>query len=184
MTTDHELDALLRRATDALRQPIDPSPGFEARVMEAVRAERPGVAHWLVRSSAVSLSPLAAIAAAALLVAGAAFTTWAVVRGDAPTQATPTAVASTAQKVRFVLAAPGAQSVALVGSFNDWDPAATPLQPAPSGGVWTVEVPLAPGRHEYAYVVDGVRWLADPTAPTATGDFGPPNSVVTVAGRS
>jgi hypothetical protein len=182
MTTDHELDTLLRRATDMLRQPIQPTPGFEARVMEAVRAERPGIAHWLVRSRAVSLSPLAAIAAAALLVAGAALATWAVVRGDAPTQAT--AAASAGQTVRFVIAAPEARSVALVGSFNDWDPAATPLQPAPSGGAWTVEVPLAPGRHEYAFVVDGVRWLADPTAPAAAADFGPPNSVVTVAGRT
>ena len=183
MTIDHELDALLRRATDALREPIQPTPEFEARVMMAVRAERPGVARWLVHSRAVSLSPLTAIAAAALLVAGAALATWAVVGADAPAQVTPAAAAS-AQTVRFVIAAPEARSVALVGSFNDWDPAATPLQPAPSGGVWTVEVPLAPGRHEYAFVVDGVRWLADPTAPTATADFGPPNSVVTVAGRS
>ena len=183
MTTDHELDTLLRRATDTLRQPIQTTPGFEARVMEAVRAERPGVAHWLVRSRAVSLSPLAAIAAAALLVAGAALTTWAVVRDDAPAQVS--SMGPAAQTVRFVIAAPEARSVALVGSFNDWDPAATPLHAAPSGGVWTVEVPLAPGRHEYAFVVDGVRWLADPTAPAAAAaDFGPPNSVVTVAGKS
>ncbi|MGH7585580.1 MAG: isoamylase early set domain-containing protein [Gemmatimonadales bacterium] len=182
MTTDHELDAPLRRATDALRQPIQPMPGFEARVMEAVRAERQGGAHWLLRSRAVSLSPLAAIAAAALLVAGAALTTWAVVRDDVPAQLT--SAGSAAQTVRFVIAAPEAGSVALVGSFNDWDLAATPLQPAPAGGVWTVEIPLAPGRHEYAFVVDGVRWLVDPTAPASAADFGPPNSVVTVAGSS
>jgi hypothetical protein len=47
-----------------------------------------------------------------------------------------------------------------------------------------VEVPLEPGRHEYAFVVDGERWLADPAAPTTGGDFGTPNSVVTVVGRS
>ena len=182
MTVEHELDALLQRAADALREPIHPTPGFEARVMDAVRAERPGVAHWLVRSRAVSLSPLAALAAAALLVASAALTTWAIVRSDAPARVA--SAGSTIQTVRFVIAAPEARSVALVGSFNDWDPAATPLQPAPSGGVWTVEVPLAPGRHEYAFVVDGSRWLADPTAPAAAADFGPPNSVVTVAGRS
>lgn len=182
MTTDHELDALLQRAAQALRQPIQPTPGFDARVMEAVRAERAGITHWLVRSRAISLSPLGALAAAALLVAGAVVATRAVVRSDAPA---PVATATpAAQTVRFVIAAPGARSVALVGSFNDWDPGATPLQPAPSGGVWTVAVPLAPGRHEYAFVVDGVRWLADPTAPSAAPDFGPPNSVVTVAGRS
>ena len=184
MTADHEIDPLVRRAAEALRQPVPPTPGFDARVMAAVRAERAGLARWLVRRRPIVLSPLAAMAAAAMLVAGASLATWAVARnGRAIRPEAPPAV-SAAQAVRFVIAAPDARSVALVGSFNDWDPAATPLQPAPSEGVWTVEVPLAPGRHEYAFVVDGVRWLSDPRAPAAAADFGPPNSVVTVAGRS
>jgi hypothetical protein len=50
--------------------------------------------------------------------------------------------------------------------------------------MWTVEVPLAPGRHRYAFVVDDETWLPDPTAPRAPGaDFGAPSSVVTVAER-
>lgn len=88
------------------------------------------------------------------------------------------------QPVRFVVAVPGARRVTLVGTFNDWNPEATPLRPEAAGKVWVVEVPLEPGRHEYAFVVDGERWLADPSAPAADGDFGVPNSVVTVAGRS
>jgi 1,4-alpha-glucan branching enzyme len=83
--------------------------------------------------------------------------------------------------VQFVLVAPEARNVVLVGDFNDWDPAATPLHRAPSGGAWTAALPLQPGRHRYAFVVDGVRWMADPTAPPAPDDdFGSPGSVVTV----
>ena len=50
--------------------------------------------------------------------------------------------------------------------------------------MWTVELPLAPGRHRYAFVLDDGRWVADPSAPRAPGaDFGSPSSVVTVAER-
>ena len=78
--------------------------------------------------------------------------------------------------------APHASSVALVGDFNNWDPKATPLRAASTGGVWSVEVPIQPGRHLYAFVVDGTVWRPDPAAPQATGeDFGEPNSALTVA---
>ena len=84
--------------------------------------------------------------------------------------------------VQFGFVAPHASSVALVGDFNDWDPKATPLHAASTGGVWSVEVPIQPGRHLYAFVVDGTVWRPDPAAPKATGeDFGEPNSALTVA---
>ena len=87
--------------------------------------------------------------------------------------------------VRFVVAAPGAERVALVGDFNAWNIEATPLRASEEDGVWTVTVPLSAGRHEYAFVVDGERWLPDPNAPPAgTADFGPANSVVTVMGQT
>jgi 1,4-alpha-glucan branching enzyme len=44
---------------------------------------------------------------------------------------------------QFVLIAPGAASVTVVGDFNDWSMSATPLERA--GGVWSVAVPLGPG---------------------------------------
>jgi 1,4-alpha-glucan branching enzyme len=60
-----------------------------------------------------------------------------------------------------------------------------PLRPTADGAVWSVTVPLTPGRHEYAFVVDGTDWVPDPAAPPAPGaDFGEPNSVVTVASSS
>jgi hypothetical protein len=92
----------------------------------------------------------------------------------------------TVRYVQFVLVAPSASRVSLVGDFNDWNPAAAPLRPTrTSGGVWTISVPLSIGRHQYAFIVDGTRWMTDPAAPTAVeDDFGVPNSVVTVGERA
>jgi 1,4-alpha-glucan branching enzyme len=86
--------------------------------------------------------------------------------------------------VRFILAAPRASRVSLVGEFNGWDAAATPMLSAGENGMWTVTVPLAPGRHMYAFIVDGERWMTDPDAPLAPEDgFGVRNSVVVVSNR-
>ena len=82
---------------------------------------------------------------------------------------------------RFVVRAPGAQRVALVGDFNLWDDGATPMRPAGDGRTWVVELPLQPGRHAYAFIIDGTVVL-DPAAPRADDDdFGRPNSVMVVS---
>jgi hypothetical protein len=85
------------------------------------------------------------------------------------------------QPVQFMFVAPAATRVALVGEFNDWDPAATPMARA-GGGAWHVALPLNSGRHVYAFVVDGSSWVADPQAPLAPERwFGAQNSVVLVS---
>ena len=84
---------------------------------------------------------------------------------------------------RFSCVAPAASEVFLAGSFNDWDPTATPMVRVP-GGAWHVALPLASGRHVYAFVVDGTSWVADPQAPLAPeGWFGARNSVLLVNGE-
>lgn len=105
----------------------------------------------------------------------------------APPAAAPAPVATpvthvrrdTVYMVRFVLADADAHTVSLVGDFNEWEKRATPLR-ADRPGVWTAQVALPPGRHEYAYVVDGKRWVADPAAEQMADDFDTPSSVVTV----
>jgi hypothetical protein len=82
---------------------------------------------------------------------------------------------------QFVLRAPRASRVALVGDFNAWNAAATPLTRVSSSGIWTITIALTPGRHTYAFMVDGTAWTLDPRAPTAQDpDFGTPSSVVLV----
>lgn len=78
--------------------------------------------------------------------------------------------------VRFQLPLNGAQHVALTGDFNQWQPN-YPLKKG-ADGVWSVEVPLPPGRYEYMFVVDGERWANDPGAAYSQNDgFGGRNSV-------
>jgi 1,4-alpha-glucan branching enzyme len=85
--------------------------------------------------------------------------------------------------VTFVLVEPNSSRISVVGDFNDWRPESLYLAPR-GNGVWTATVELEPGRYSYAFVVDGVKWRADPAAPTAVGeDFGRPSSVVIVEAR-
>lgn len=83
--------------------------------------------------------------------------------------------------VRFVFVAPYASRVALVGDFNAWNPAAMPMRRSTDGRAWLLDVPLAPGRHVYSFIVDG-DLAPDPAAPRAgDDDFGVPSSVVLVS---
>ncbi|WP_291158471.1 isoamylase early set domain-containing protein [Gemmatimonas sp. UBA7669] len=82
--------------------------------------------------------------------------------------------------VRFELRLPAtAREVSLVGDFNGWDEQATPMVQQAADGTWSARVPLEPGRHTYAFVVDGQQWLVDPLAPQVPdAGFGPTNAVI------
>ena len=74
----------------------------------------------------------------------------------------------------------GAAHVALVGDFDGWNKAGVPMSRARDGRTWTVDVRLPPGRHAFAFSVDG-GLRVDPRAPRAgDDDFGTPSSVVVV----
>src|SRR5690242_20288433 len=67
-----------------------------------------------------------------------------------------------APKTRLEIVKPEAQTVCVAGSFNDWNPARTPLTRL-TDGKWVGELTGVSGRHEYLFVVDG-QWLPDPNA--------------------
>lgn len=82
--------------------------------------------------------------------------------------------------VRLVLFAPDAEVVHVAGSFNDWQPAASPLEQA-TDGTWVVRLTLERGRYEYMFVVDGKTWVPDPTASlTIPDEFGRVNAILDV----
>ena len=60
--------------------------------------------------------------------------------------------------VTFFCDAPGAEAVSLVGDFNGWDSAATPMRRTPDGR-WTASLELHHGHHRYLFVVDGTTTL-------------------------
>lgn len=83
--------------------------------------------------------------------------------------------------VQFVLRAPVASRVTVVGDFNEWDPARDALTRDHAGDIWTVSLPLTPGRHTYAFMVDDSVYTLDPRAArTSDRDFGGEQSVMLV----
>ncbi len=101
----------------------------------------------------------------------------------ASTVARPVAAPSKSERppekpVEFTLANSTARSVAVAGSFNNWDPKRNALQK--DGAGWKATVWLPPGRYEYRFVVDG-QWINDPKArDCAPNPFGGTNCVLTV----
>ena len=188
-----ESDELLDRILTTLREPVYLDPGLTDRVMATIATDpalRPVAAiprpRWWQRRWTISLSPLGGLAAAACLTGIVGASMWArsrsAVSGPTVAGTSPTIAGVATPPTQFVLVAPAARVVSVVGDFNDWNLAATPLAREAGGGVWWVTVPLTPGRYRYAFVVDGTMWRPDPDAPAAPDEFGRPNSVVTIGG--
>ena len=174
MRLDDDLDAqdreFLERLAEPLRRPVPLSDRVERKVLARIRTgagPMPGPSLGRLWT-AVAAAGIAAVFALGMLVG----------RRTAPR----VAVERAPRTVEFVLRASADSGVALVGDFNDWDASATPLHPD-RDGVWTVTVPLRPGRYRYTFIVDG-SWRQDPAAPRALeDDFGRPTSVITIAQR-
>jgi len=63
----------------------------------------------------------------------------------------------------FRITAPTAQKVSLVGDFTNWQERLI-LMKKGNDGVWTTTVGLAPGKHNYLFLVDD-EWRDDPECP-------------------
>ncbi len=80
----------------------------------------------------------------------------------------------------MVLNNASAKNVSIVGDFNGWDSAASPMTRDGSNGPWTVTVKVTPGRHLYAFMVDG-KLVVDSRSPKARDiDFGGEANVMMV----
>ena len=84
---------------------------------------------------------------------------------------------------QFVGQFPGARSVEVVGSFNNWSRGLLHLRDDDHDGIWHAAAVLPAGQHEYMFVVDGERWVTDPLAGRFVDDgfgAGRENSVLIV----
>jgi Glycogen recognition site of AMP-activated protein kinase len=84
--------------------------------------------------------------------------------------------------VTFTVADPtrAAEDVYLVGDFNDWDPAATPM--ANHHGRHTATVALQPGwRYRFRYLSSVDGWFNDDTGGHEFNEFGQQNCVLDLA---
>lgn len=177
MTERMDTEEFAARVAAPLKEQVSLGAGFDARVMQAVReSARP----WWQRRWSFAVTPLGGFALAAafgglMVLAGVGLG-----RGLTPTPAVVAQVPDTVHVVRFIFSDVEARSVSLAGDFNGWSRTATPLEEAEGTGRWVVEIPLAPGRHEYAFIVDGERWVADPFAVVQRDEFGQESSIVRV----
>jgi len=162
-------EEILRRLA-AVRRPAP--DGFTARVMARLPDPRVpawrAILHRVWPEGPAWLGPALAGALAGALIMVAV----APPRGAAP-QDHPQVT------VHFQLHAPGASRVELVGNFTSWRTGEILLKGPDASGHWTVDVELPEGRHEYAFLVDGREWIADPFAEVRRPDgFGRENAVL------
>lgn len=168
----------LETIVQELQRPVRFDDSFERRVMVRVRrlhAERRSRG-WVAIASRITHRPGWAAALAACVVA---VVTLGLVRNRPESVTSVGAVP--VEPVQFVLVAPEAHSVAVVGDFNDWGLGDSALVATNHEGVWSVTAPVPAGVHRYAFLVNGKQWVADPSAPRATDDdFGMPSSALVV----
>ena len=87
-------------------------------------------------------------------------------------------------EITFSMRADASQvrSIAVVGDFNDWDPTRNLLADENNDGIWTVTLKLEPGRYEYMFILDGQKWVPDPSAYRYVSDgFGNKNAVLEIS---
>jgi hypothetical protein len=170
----------LEMIVEELQRPVVLDESFERRVMVRVRRlyaeKRRRGRGWLAIPASISHHPVWTAALAAGVVA---LTTFGLLKARPRVEAV--AVSGAIEPVKFVLVAPSAHSVAVVGDFNNWGLNDSALVATNNQGVWSVTSRVPAGVHRYAFVINGKEWRADPTAPRSSGDdFGLPSSALVV----
>lgn len=185
-----EMRAVIGVVADHLR--AYPAPDLSAQVMRSLpaathrreTARRPTRWQrllgwmWTPWPIHLTLRPAYALAGLLALLLALPLANQALAPGEAPlASAEPAALPAPEGPrvfVQFRLEAPDAEQVSLAGSFTGWRAVYVLQETAP--GVWTALVPLRPGVHDYAFLVDGDRWVVDPHAFQVRDSFGGKNS--------
>ena len=82
---------------------------------------------------------------------------------------------------QFVLRSGAARRVSVVGDFNGWNPGVARMSRSPGGDLWSITLPVAPGRHTYGFMIDDTVFTLDPRAPRSRDpDLGVEGSVIIV----
>ena len=175
-----ELQLVVERleAAAALLAAAPAVAALEPRVMAALRRPAPSrvrrLIHWFSVPHAVTfrVRPVWSLALAAAV---ALLTLVPIDEGNGPVLGEHEGIA------QFVGRFPDAQTVHVVGSFNDWRTGTIPLEDRDHDGVWRATVVLPTGTYEYMFVVDGERWVTDHLADRLVeDDSGRENSILIV----
>jgi predicted carbohydrate-binding protein with CBM48 len=204
--SDSERDPVVRRAIEELRRLPSVDRDAVQRVVTAAAAVRvaPAIDEPVVPLEGprrMRVSILIGVAAAAAFVGFAIRGAWPhapapqqtatfAPTGDAavPAAAELRTVASSPNDAlpvpqQFVIHSTTAHRVSVVGDFNRWNPESAPMTRSSNGALWSVTIPILPGRHMYGFIVDDSTFILDPDPrfPKARdADLGVEGSVVIV----
>ena len=172
---EQPLERSLHDAVASLRAERDVPELWRARVLQEVR--RASVSRRRRRRIVLAAASLIVVLGGSALIARQHAT-----RTDVAAVASGrVAIPPDAAPVRFTFDAPGARRVALVGDFDAWSPSGRPMRRSADGRTWELSVALPPGRHAFAYLVDGILRVDPNAARAVEDDFGVPSSVIVIA---
>lgn len=167
--------------------PYDHTPDLENRIMAALQPYHPTfyqrVWLWLKQPMTFRISPaIAFLILISCLLPGAYLVNQfqgevsSVSQVDAKSEGIP---------VIFYYKGLHARSVAMIGSFNHWNPKGYELSWQPDLNRWVLKLRLNPGKYEYVFLVDGERVYPDPDADLIQKDeFGSQNSILFIKGKN
>ncbi len=85
--------------------------------------------------------------------------------------------------VRFIYKDENAQSVDIIGDFNNWGNRTIEMNRIHESPFWTADVALSEGAYKYVFLVNGSMWIADPLSSIkVTDDYGHQNSLIVLLG--
>jgi hypothetical protein len=160
---------------------LDPPDILWQSVMRSVKTKRLSpwirLLRWFKSPRSITFTPLQLVPAAAVMVAVCLTFAFHALRSDSDNVALPGNRVPVVLALRF----PEARMVAVIGSFNGWQPQNCELKSVGGEAHWTVTLELPAGRYEYAFVVDGEKIIPDPGAGLREDDgFGNQNAILFV----
>lgn len=165
----------------------DPPADLTDAVMRRIQPKRVPPRQNLIRRIRIgwAMLPMQALAAGAVvaLIFGAVLTIQGYRSNGQGAQTAQIAAVATEHKIQvsFRLDWPAAHQVALIGSFNQWDPDGYPMHRDATGEKWIIDLKLPQGKYTYAFLIDGQRVVADPHSLWQQDDgFGNVNSSIIV----
>lgn len=184
MDSEHQSRLVDEQIAEGIRSMPEQSPpiDFTNRVMSGLEPKKVSfwtrLKLWFTEPRSITFTPAqfgSAMAAVMIMFSLAFWFEDQGTRNDAPTLS----------PVRFVLSdvGMGAESVAVIGSFNGWQAEGAIMRFDENRNVWLLETQLPPGDYEYVFLVNGERLVPDPRAQVTRDDgFGNRNSIVFVDG--
>jgi len=162
----------------------EPPPGLTESILSSLEPKSVPVwlrfHRWVLKPRTLTFQPLKLVPTAILLALGVAMAFH-----FAPWRQNPDYTDRRQENlipVTFTLTYPKAESVCLIGSFNQWNPGGHEMRRFGKRNTWVLELRLPEGRHEYAFLVDGSLVVPDQNSPFYQSDgFGNRNSVLFVS---